>query len=56
MTKDERDIDEIATELINTGVDLEKENVAAGFINIRMKRNVYGLLELKQTDLIDHVL
>eukprot|EP00957_Ditylum_brightwellii_P002530 194326-Ditylum_brightwellii.AAC.1 len=43
--------------LINVGVDLEEEDDAAGFLGVRMEKDeTTGLLELKQTGLIDRVL
>jgi len=51
------DIDELANKLIAVGVDLEEEDNAAGFLGVQMERDTEtGLLELKQTDLIDRIL
>ncbi|KAL7460058.1 hypothetical protein ACHAXS_000525 [Conticribra weissflogii] len=44
----------VANQLIACGVDLGEEDNAAGFLRVQMTRDpVMGLLELKQTGLID---
>ncbi len=49
-------IDRVAMELCKLGVALEQEDDAAGFVGVKMERNSNtGLLEMKQTDLIERV-
>ncbi|KAL7528062.1 hypothetical protein ACHAWF_002423, partial [Thalassiosira exigua] len=54
--KDEREIDYLALNLRNLGVDLEQEEDAAGFLGVRIKKNKDGLLEMKQERLIERVI
>ena len=55
--RDEVEIDKIATQLREVGVDLEQETDAAGFLGIKMERDpVTGLLEMKQEGLIARIL
>ena len=55
--RDEVDIDKIATQLREVGVDLEQETDATGFLGIKMERDpVTGLLEMKQEGLICRIL
>ena len=54
---DESDIDKLADQLISAGVSLEQESNAAGFLGVRMEIDkTTGLMELKQTGLIDRVI
>ena len=54
---DESDINELADQLISAGVSLEQESDAAGFLGVRMEIDqTTGLMELKQTGLIDRVI
>lgn len=54
---DESYIDELADLLVSTGVSLEQESNAAGFFGVRMDIDpTTGLMELKQTGLIDKVI
>ena len=54
---DEVDIDELGNQLISVGVALEQESDAAGFLGVRVEINqTTGLMELKQTGLIDRVI
>jgi hypothetical protein len=54
---DEADIDELGDQLISVGVALEQESDAAGFLGVRMEVDqTTGLMELKQTGLIDRVI
>ncbi len=54
---DESDINKLADQLISTGVALEQESDAAGFLGVRMEIDqATGLMELKQTGLIDRVI
>ena len=54
--RDEADIHDVAMKLREVGVDLEQEDDAAGFLGVRMERDAKtGLLEMKQTGLIDRV-
>ncbi len=39
--------------LCEVGVDLEQEDVASGFLGLRIDKNAEGLLEMTQKDLID---
>jgi len=56
-TLDDSDIDELTDRLISVGVSLEEESGAAGFLGVRMETDhTTGLLELKQTSLIDRVI
>jgi hypothetical protein len=53
----EADIDELGVKLISVGVALEQESDAAGFLGVRMEVDpATGLMELKQTGLIDRVI
>ena len=55
--RDEKDIHDLAMKLREVGVDLEQEDDAAGFLGVRLERDPgTGLLEMKQTGLIDRVL
>lgn len=55
--KDEKDIHNLAVQLRELGVDLEQEDDAAGFLGVRLGRTGdSGLLEMKQTGLIDRIL
>ncbi len=50
-------INHIAMDLRERGVDLEKEDDAAGFLGVTLDHDVStGLLEMKQTGLIKRVL
>ena len=43
--------------LREVGIDLEQEDDAAGFLGVRLERDPdTGLLEMKQTGLIDRIL
>lgn len=54
---DGSDIDKLADQLISAGVPLEQESDAAGFLGVRMEIDqATGLMELKQTGLIDRVI
>eukprot|EP00804_Cyclotella_cryptica_P020131 CCRYP_014912-RA/>CCRYP_014912-RA protein AED:0.34 eAED:-0.30 QI:0/-1/0/1/-1/0/1/0/430 len=54
---DEADIDTLANQLIAAGVSLEQESDAAGFLGVRMEIDqATGLMEMKQTSLIDRVI
>ncbi len=47
----------VAMELRKLGVDLEQEDNAAGFLGVTLNCDVsYGLLEMKQTGLIQRVI
>ena len=55
--RNESDIHTLASQLRNLGVDLEQEDDAAGFLGVRMVReHKTGLLEMKQTGLIDRII
>ena len=55
--RDESEIHKLAMQLREVGVDLEQEDDAAGFLGVRLERDTdSGLLEMKQTGLIDRVL
>ena len=50
-------IDRVAMDLCKLGVALEQEDDAAGFLGVKMERDSNtGLLEMKQTGLIDRVI
>ena len=54
---DKSDINGLANQLITSGVSLEQESDAARFLGVRMETNpTTGLMELKQTGLIDRVI
>ena len=54
---DESDINKLPDQLISAGVALEQESDAAGFLGVRMEIDqATGLMELKQTGLIDRVI
>ena len=56
-SKDEKHIHNLAMKLRAEGVDLEQEDDAAGFLGVRLERNEEtGLLEMKQTGLIDRII
>ena len=49
-------IDRVGKELCKLGVMLEQEDDASGFLGVKMERDSNtGLLEMKQTGLIDRV-
>ena len=49
--------DKLAMKLREVGVDLEQEDDAAGFLGVRLDKDAdTGLLELKQTRLIDRII
>ena len=53
----ESDINELEEQLISAGMSLEQESDAAGFLGVRMEIDqTTGLMELKQTGLIDRVI
>ena len=55
--RDENEIHKLAMQLREVGVDLEQEDDAAGFLGVRLERDAdSGLLEMKQTGLIDRVI
>ena len=55
--RDEEDIHELAMKLRDVGVDLEQKEDAAGFLGIWLSKDTEtGLLELKQTGLIDRII
>lgn len=49
-------INELAGKLRKEGLLLEQEDDAAGFLGVKMSRTEEGLLEMKQTGLIDRIL
>ncbi len=52
-SKDTEDINSLAMQLRELGVDLEQEDDAAGFLGVTLERDPEtGLLEMKQTGLI----
>ena len=53
---DEAYINELAAKLRQQGVLLEQEGDAAGFLGVQMTKTEEGLLEMKQTGLIDRIL
>jgi hypothetical protein len=54
---DKSDINGLANQLITSGVSLQQESDAARFLGVRMETNpITGLMELKQTGLIDRVI
>ena len=55
-SKDEAHINELAILLCCSGVDLEQEDDAAGFLGVQIKHNESGLLEMEQEGLIDYVI
>ena len=55
-SKDEGHINKLAILLHHFGVDLEQEDDAACFLHVRIKCNKSGFLEMKQEELIDHVI
>ncbi len=55
-SKDEKEIEKFAQKLRETGIDLEQEDDAAGFLGVRMEKNVQGNLEMKQEGLIDRII
>ena len=55
--RDENDIHELAMNLREVGVDLEQEDDAAGFLGVLLEKDPdTGLLEMKQTGLIDRII
>ncbi len=56
FAKDEKEIEELAKKLRETGIDLEQEDDAAGFLGVRMEKNMQGKLEMKQEGLIDRII
>jgi hypothetical protein len=56
-SRDEKHIFRIAQHLRDLGVLLEQEDDAAGFLGVKLTRdNTTGLIEMKQTGLIDRVI
>ena len=56
-SKDEKHIHELVMKLRAEGVDLEQEDDAAGFLGVRLEKDeATGLLEMKQTGLIDRII
>ena len=53
---DDAYINELAARLREQGVLLEQEGDAAGFLGVQMTKTENGLLEMKQTGLIDRIL
>lgn len=54
--KDEKDISELALKLREEEMDLEQEDDAAGFLGVRLEKTEDGLIEMKQTGLIDRII
>ena len=54
--KDEDDIYEFGEKIRAQGLLLEQEDDAAGFLGVRLTKNEAGLIEMKQTGLIDRVI
>ena len=55
-SKDEANINELAILLPHSGVDLEQEDDATGFLGVQIEHDESGLLEMKQEGLIDCVI
>ncbi len=55
-SKDEKHIIELAEQLRLQGLLLEQEDDAAGFLGVRLTKTDAGLIEMKQTGLIDRVI
>ena len=55
-SSDEAYINELGSKLRAQGLLLEQEDDAAGFLGVNMSRTEEGLIEMKQTGLIDRVL
>ena len=55
-SKDEKEIEKLARKLRETGIDLEQEDDAAGFLGVRMEKNAEGKLEMTQEGLIDRII
>ena len=53
---DDANINMLATLFCHSGVDLEQEDNAAGFLGVRIEHNESGLLEMKQKGLIDCII
>ncbi len=49
-------INELGSKLCKQGLILEQEDDAAGFLGVRMTQTEEGLLEMKQTGLIEKIL
>ena len=55
-SKDEKHINDLAIKLRKEGLLLEQEDDAAGFLGVRLTKTPEGLIEMKQTGLIDRVI
>ena len=56
-SRDEKEIDALAMQLHDVGLDLEQEHDAAGFLGVSLDRDSEtGLLEMRQEGLIDRVI
>ena len=56
-SRDEKEIDALAMQLRDVGLDLEQEHDAAGFLGVSLDRDSEtGLLEMRQEGLIDRVI
>ncbi len=55
-SQDKKHIHNLAIKLWETGVDLDQEDSAAGFLGVQLKKNKSGHIETRETGLIDRII